>query len=439
MVSNGEEGGQQAPQPRSQPPAATSPPPLSTLALGHTTTTSRPVSQEDLMGPPPPNLPPGATARLATQEDLSKMLLKVWVEKERAASVALPLSLAPRPPINHPTQGCGNISSLRKMAASSKATSSVARAFQAKQRSKLLEERYCQQAARAEDDDGQEPRPDGATAPAAPRRARRAAGPPAAGAVPSSGGAGADADAPPSEGGGPPSDQLVPGPGQGAAEGPMERRKKAGLMEAVAEGEEGEVGSLLRRGGEVDVLDSGGATPLMLACHQGNPQLVQLLLDYNASVTARTTVARNSVMHFAAKNGSEAVIKLLMERDATLLDAPNKNLDTPLMMAVLARNHMAARSVRGVRVCACVHGCVCPPSLLTHPPHTPYTPIQLHPALLDQVAGPPEQGPEHGAAPGGQDRGPAPPPPSPRPRRQRHAPERRRPGRWVEQKGREKE
>jgi ankyrin repeat protein len=70
---------------------------------------------------------------------------------------------------------------------------------------------------------------------------------------------------------------------------------------------------------------------------------VQLLLDYNASVTTRTTVARNSVMHFAAKNGSEAVIKLLMERDATLLDSPNKNLDTPLMMAVLARNYMAAR------------------------------------------------------------------------------------------------
>ena len=33
------------------------------------------------------------------------------------------------------------------------------------------------------------------------------------------------------------------------------------------------MGSLLSRGGEVDVLDSGGATPLMLACHQGNPQL----------------------------------------------------------------------------------------------------------------------------------------------------------------------
>lgn len=69
---------------------------------------------------------------------------------------------------------------------------------------------------------------------------------------------------------------------------------------------------------------------------------MQLLLDYNASVTARTTVARNSCMHFAAKNGSEAVIKLLMERDATLLDAPNLNRDTPLHISVLAKNHMAA-------------------------------------------------------------------------------------------------
>jgi len=48
-------------------------------------------------------------------------------------------------------------------------------------------------------------------------------------------------------------------------------------------------------------------------------------------------------MHFAAKNGSEAVIQILKERDMSLLDSPNKNLDTPLMMAVLAKNHMAAR------------------------------------------------------------------------------------------------
>lgn len=44
---------------------------------------------------------------------------------------------------------------------------------------------------------------------------------------------------------------------------------------AVAEGEEKGVfpTGILGRNGEVEVLDSGGATPLMLACHQGNPQL----------------------------------------------------------------------------------------------------------------------------------------------------------------------
>jgi len=116
------------------------------------------------------------------------------------------------------------------------------------------------------------------------------------------------------------------------------RARHGGVMEAVLHGNEGNLGRMLgERKADVDVIDQGGATPLMLAAQTGKVDMVQLLLDYHASVTARTTMARNSVMHFAAKNGSEAVIKLLMERDTTLLDSPNKNLDTPLMMAVLAR------------------------------------------------------------------------------------------------------
>ena len=121
------------------------------------------------------------------------------------------------------------------------------------------------------------------------------------------------------------------------------RARNGGLMEAVLHGNEGNLGRMLgERKADVDVIDQGGATPLMLAAQTGKVDMVQLLLDYHASVTARTTVARNSVMHFAAKNGSEAVIKLLMERDASLLDSPNKNLDTPLMMAVLARKYISA-------------------------------------------------------------------------------------------------
>ena len=127
---------------------------------------------------------------------------------------------------SRPTQkhGGNNMSSLRKLAASAKATSSVARAFQAKQRSKLLEERFCQQAARADADvlrkasreseegDGVEEDDEGEDL------------------------LQADADVE-GDGGGPDGassstseeqQQLVPG-------GP--RRKKAGLMEAVAEGE----------------------------------------------------------------------------------------------------------------------------------------------------------------------------------------------------------
>lgn len=139
---------------------------------------------------------------------------------------------------SRPTQkhGGNNMSSLRKLAASAKATSSVARAFQAKQRSKLLEERFCQQAARAdadvlrkasreseegdgveEDDEGEDllqadadaegdgGGPDGAMV------ARRSLHPAASSSTSEE-----------------QQQQLLPG-------GP--RRKKAGLMEAVAEGE----------------------------------------------------------------------------------------------------------------------------------------------------------------------------------------------------------
>lgn len=52
------------------------------------------------------------------------------------------------------------------------------------------------------------------------------------------------------------------------------RPRRNGLMEAVETGDESSVGRMLgERRAEVDMIDQGGATPLMLACHQGNPQL----------------------------------------------------------------------------------------------------------------------------------------------------------------------
>ena len=62
--------------------------------------------------------------------------------------------------------------------------------------------------------------------------------------------------------------------GAAAAEGAGATPKGNGLLAAVNEGDEASVGKMLgERRAEVDMIDSGGATPLMLACHQGNPQL----------------------------------------------------------------------------------------------------------------------------------------------------------------------
>ncbi len=159
------------------------------------------------------------------------------------------------------------------MAASSKATTSAARAFQAKQRSKLLEARYCQQAAQADIDALQQQLQEGeamalkleeegsgeggleeqeggpgaegeGAAVAAVAAAAAAAGPTAAaptGAAATATGtgargrkgaaAGASAAVVPM-----PEQQLLP-PGAGAGPGGPMGGKKAGLMEAVAEGE----------------------------------------------------------------------------------------------------------------------------------------------------------------------------------------------------------
>lgn len=182
------------------------------------------------------------------------------------------------------------------MAASSKATTSAARAYQIKQRSKLLEERYFQQVSKeadaaaerkqqrqqqagegeGSDDEGEEGEGEGseeeaeeqdgggATAAAAlgvPNRMLRNRGtvPGILGVA----GTGPRPPPPPLQAG--QEQQLVPAP--------------PGAMVAAGAGAEGgeEKGvfptGILGRNGEVEVLDSGGATPLMLACHQGNPQL----------------------------------------------------------------------------------------------------------------------------------------------------------------------
>lgn len=53
------------------------------------------------------------------------------------------------------------------------------------------------------------------------------------------------------------------------------------LIAAVNKGDEEVVGKMLdERRAEVDMMDSGGATPLMLACHQGNPQLGTYVDDH---------------------------------------------------------------------------------------------------------------------------------------------------------------
>lgn len=64
----------------------------------------------------------------------------------------------------------------------------------------------------------------------------------------------------------------------------------------------------------------------MLACDAGSETLVELLLQYGAEID-RTHVFYSSALHTAARHGNRGVIKLLVERDATI-DLSYKGLNS---------------------------------------------------------------------------------------------------------------
>ncbi|GES59583.1 Pfs, NACHT and Ankyrin domain protein [Aspergillus terreus] len=86
---------------------------------------------------------------------------------------------------------------------------------------------------------------------------------------------------------------------------------------AAAAGATISVGRLLERAGEelLEVQDDKGQTPLIVAARQGKLEVVKLLLDKGASVTARDGEGWTAA-HRAAWNGHEQTIRLLVDRGA---------------------------------------------------------------------------------------------------------------------------
>jgi uncharacterized protein len=78
----------------------------------------------------------------------------------------------------------------------------------------------------------------------------------------------------------------------------------------------------------IEIVDKAGENAMMLAALNGDVQLVNLLISKDAEVNKKGWTP----LHYAATNGQDEVVKVLLDHSA-YIDAGSPNGTTPLMMA----------------------------------------------------------------------------------------------------------
>ncbi|MBY4829218.1 ankyrin repeat domain-containing protein [Burkholderia dolosa] len=102
------------------------------------------------------------------------------------------------------------------------------------------------------------------------------------------------------------------------------------LLVIAAREKSDKVAAALARAPNVDLekTDKAGENALMLASLNGDVGLVKLLIDKGAEVSKKGWAP----LHYAATNGHDDVVKVLLDHDA-YIDTASPNGTTPLMMA----------------------------------------------------------------------------------------------------------
>jgi hypothetical protein len=107
------------------------------------------------------------------------------------------------------------------------------------------------------------------------------------------------------------------------------------LLDASRAGDADRVKSLLKQGGvEIDVKDSEGRTPLMLAAMGGYVDVIATLISSGAAVDDQDNCGQTALW-YASFNGYVDVVKKLLEAMASL-ELGNREGSTPLIAAVIA-------------------------------------------------------------------------------------------------------
>jgi hypothetical protein len=92
--------------------------------------------------------------------------------------------------------------------------------------------------------------------------------------------------------------------------------------------------AIVRNHTDVDPKDSHGRTPLSWAAENGHEAVVKLLLEKGADIESKDSKDSRTPLLWAARNGHEAVVNLLLEKSANPEVKDFKDSRTPLLWAV---------------------------------------------------------------------------------------------------------
>lgn len=117
------------------------------------------------------------------------------------------------------------------------------------------------------------------------------------------------------------------------------------LMKAVQKDDVDRVKTLIAGGANVDELDPNGDAPLVMAAYLGHSEIVKLLLEAGADVTAVDPGMKATALHAAAYAGRTEAARLLIEHGIDINKQGPKNGYTALHDAIWENNVDTARVI----------------------------------------------------------------------------------------------
>ena len=102
---------------------------------------------------------------------------------------------------------------------------------------------------------------------------------------------------------------------------------------------------LIANGADVNAAHGDGMTGLHWAAENGNPEIVDILLESEADVEAVTRLGAYSPLHLAARRGHASVIRLLLEASADSQIESTTGSVTPLHFAAASGKSPAVQTL----------------------------------------------------------------------------------------------